>query len=46
MEKIRILDSGSAINIPDHIFKSLVNLIWVKNAKFFVANPVPDLAPF
>jgi hypothetical protein len=31
-KKIRILYPGSAMNIPDHISKSLVTIIWVKNA--------------
>jgi hypothetical protein len=32
--------SGFGINIPDHNFESLVR-IFVKNTKFFVADPVP-----
>jgi hypothetical protein len=31
MEKIQILDPGSAINILDHNSTSLVTIIWVKN---------------
>jgi hypothetical protein len=27
------LDPGSAINIQKHIYKSLVTIVWVKNAK-------------
>ncbi len=32
MAKIRTLDSGSAINILNHIYKSLIIIIWDKNA--------------
>jgi hypothetical protein len=40
-KKIRMLDLGFAINIPDHISKSFVIFNWVKIPEFFAADPVP-----
>jgi hypothetical protein len=34
------------VNIPDHIFKSLVTIFWVKNTYFFVTGPDPGLCAF
>ncbi len=39
--KIRTLDPGSAVNIPDHISR-----ICVKNAKFFDEDPDPGSVAF
>ncbi len=38
MEKIRIRDLGSGINISDHISESLETIFWVKNA-YILADP-------
>jgi hypothetical protein len=47
MEKNPILDPGSAVNIMDHISKSLITIIWKKKADpesgsgaFFTPGPV------
>jgi hypothetical protein len=32
-------DPGSGINIPDHIFESLVTMFWLKILNFFVTDP-------
>ncbi len=37
-KKIWTPDLGCEINIPDHIFKSLVTIFWVKMLKFFLAD--------
>jgi hypothetical protein len=39
MEKIRILDPGFGINIPDDISKSLIKIFSLKIHRFFVAKP-------
>ncbi len=31
--------SRFGINIPDHIYESLVRIFWFKNIELFVANP-------
>ena len=40
-KKIHSQDPGSEINIPDFIFENLVSAFWVKNTKFFEADPDP-----
>jgi hypothetical protein len=38
-KKIRIRDSGSGMNTPDHFFESLETIIGLKILKFFDADP-------
>jgi hypothetical protein len=46
-KKIRTLDPGSTINIPDQISKCFITIIGLKMLKFFVADldPVPLFKP-
>jgi hypothetical protein len=39
-------DPGSRINYPDHIFKSLETIFWVKILKFSDADPGPGWKKF
>jgi hypothetical protein len=42
-----IRDPGSATNVPDHISKSSVKIIWAKKMlKFLTADPDPESGAF